>query len=47
MKTWKTADPRKVQLKILKNRNGRSGVSLHFDYYPMFNTFLASEDEDT
>ena len=36
---WKKADPRKAQLKILKNRNGNMGISLYYDYYPMFNTF--------
>ncbi|MCL2514253.1 MAG: toprim domain-containing protein, partial [Oscillospiraceae bacterium] len=35
----KAADPRKAQLKILKNRNGKIGLSLYYDYYPMFNTF--------
>jgi len=35
----KRADPRKAQLKILKNRNGRIGESLYYDYYPKFNCF--------
>ena len=35
----KTADPRKAQLKILKNRNGKIGISLYYDYYSMFNMF--------
>ena len=35
----KIADPRKAQLKILKNRNGKIGISLFYDYYPMFNCF--------
>jgi len=35
----KAADPRKAQLKILKNRNGKIGISLYYDYYPMFNMF--------
>ena len=43
---WKTADPRKAQLKILKNRNGKMGESLYFDYYPMFNKFTETDDED-
>ena len=44
----KTADPRKAQLKILKNRNGKIGISLYYDYYPMFNTFKETDapDED-
>lgn len=39
----KAADPRKAQLKVLKNRNGKTGVSLYYDYYPMFNIFKESE----
>ena len=39
---WKKADPRKAQLKILKNRNGKLGISLYYDYYPMFNIFKES-----
>jgi replicative DNA helicase len=35
----KVADPRIAQLKILKNRNGKIGVSLFYEYYPMFNYF--------
>lgn len=35
----KSANPRKAQLKILKNRTGKIGVSLYYDYYPMFNMF--------
>jgi len=31
--------PRKIELKILKNRNGVTGDSVTFDYYPMFNYF--------
>jgi replicative DNA helicase len=31
--------PRKIELKILKNRNGSTGDSITFDYYPMFNYF--------
>lgn len=28
-----------IQLKILKNRNGKSGTEARFSYYPMFNTY--------
>jgi replicative DNA helicase len=35
----KAADPRKTQLKILKNRNGKIGINLYYDYFPMFNCF--------
>ena len=31
--------PRKVDLKILKNRNGSTGESVGFNYYPKFNSF--------
>lgn len=34
--------PQKIQLKILKNRNGGKGDSL-FDFYPMFNYFTISD----
>jgi len=40
---WKNppnGGPRKVQLKILKNRNGASGANIFFDYYAPFNYFL-------
>ena len=39
----KKADPRKAQLKILKNRNGKIGLSLYYDYYPKFNTFRETD----
>lgn len=32
-------DPRHMEVRVLKNRNGRRGASLYFDYYPMFNLF--------
>ena len=35
----KQKDPREVELVILKNRNGRSGDKLAFNYYPLFNYF--------
>jgi len=38
--TSKTTDPRKAQLKILKNRNGKIGISLYYNYFPAFNSFL-------
>lgn len=40
---WKCADPRKVQLKILKNRNGATGGNIFYDYYPKFNVFKESK----
>lgn len=36
----KSKDPRQIELKILKNRNGKTGVSVEFDYYPLFNCFM-------
>ena len=35
----KRQQPRKIELKILKNRNGATGDSVTFDYYHMFNYF--------
>lgn len=37
-------DPRAIEAKILKNRNGRRGESLYFDYYPVFNLFDEQEE---
>ena len=35
----KMKNPRNIELKILKNRNGQTGYGLRFNYYPMFNYF--------
>ena len=35
----KKKDPREVELVILKNRNGRTGDTISYRYYPMFNYF--------
>lgn len=35
----KRADPREIELVILKNRNGRTGDKINFNYYAMFNFF--------
>ena len=35
----KKKDPREIELVILKNRNGRTGDTLPFNYYPHFNYF--------
>lgn len=35
----KRKDPREIELVILKNRNGRTGDSLTFNFYPLFNYF--------
>ena len=39
----KNKDVRKITLKILKNRNGRTGDIVKYDYRPMFNFFQESE----
>lgn len=39
----KRKDPREIELTILKNRNGRTGDSIAFKYYPLFNFF--AEDQ--
>lgn len=35
----KAKNPREVELKILKNRNGATGNTIKYEYYPMFNYF--------
>lgn len=35
----KDKNPREIQLKILKNRNGKTGTMLEYAYYPFFNYF--------
>jgi replicative DNA helicase len=35
----KSKSPREIELKILKNRRGRTGISIFFEYYPEFNYF--------
>lgn len=35
----KNNNPRELELKILKNRNGETGVTIEYKYYPMFNLF--------
>ena len=36
-------NPRDIQLKVLKNRNGQTGDTIDFDYYPMFNYFKETD----
>lgn len=36
----KSKEPREIQLKILKNRNGRTGNILDYDYYQKYNFFM-------
>ena len=35
----KRKDPREIELVILKNRNGRTGGKISFNFYPLFNYF--------
>ena len=35
----KSKTPREIEFKILKNRRGRTGISIFFEYYPEFNYF--------
>lgn len=39
----KKENPRKIELRILKNRNGQTGGRIYFDYYALFNYFAQSE----
>lgn len=40
-------DPRQVELVILKNRNGKTGDILPFEYYPLFNRYHEPEGVTT
>lgn len=42
----KRAQTRKLELKILKNRNGETGAEINFDYVPMFNYFMETNDQE-
>lgn len=42
----KRKETRKIELKILKNRNGATGGQINYDYYPMFNYFLETDKEE-
>ena len=39
----KSKNPREIELIILKNRNGKTGVKVDFDYLPLFNDFQESK----
>ena len=39
----KSKNPREVEAVILKNRNGRTGGRIGFDFYAMFNYFTESD----
>lgn len=38
--TEKAKIPREIELKILKNRNGATGVSIDYDYHAQYNRFI-------
>ncbi len=40
----KDKNPREVEAVILKNRNGRTGQTLQYKYYPAFNLFTEAEE---
>lgn len=42
----KRKDPRELELKILKNRNGATGKTLYYDYYPLFNFFVDNGERE-
>lgn len=42
----KEKEPRKVELKILKNRNGETGKSVHFEYHAKYNMYEEVEQSD-
>lgn len=42
----KRADPREIELVILKNRNGRTGDTIEFNYYARFNYFEQLDGEE-
>ncbi|MBC9708003.1 MAG: toprim domain-containing protein [Enterococcus sp.] len=40
----KKKDPREIELVILKNRNGKTGAKVPFEFYPMFNYFVENDN---
>ena len=43
LENLKRKDPRDIAVKILKNRNGRSGTEIKLSYYPKYNFFIGEE----
>lgn len=35
----KSENPRKIEAKLLKNRNGKTGATVNFEYYPQYNYY--------
>lgn len=42
----KAKNPREVELKLLKNRNGETSKRAYFRYYPVFNTYEEVKEEE-
>lgn len=42
----KSKNPREIELKILKNRNGKTGDKLYYEYFPIFNFFKEVENNN-
>ena len=40
----KKANPRKIELVCLKNRNGISNYSCAFEYYPKYDLFISQDN---
>lgn len=41
----KSKNPREIELVILKNRNGKTGDKVPFQFYPMFNYFVENDTQ--
>lgn len=39
----KKKNPREIEIVVLKNRDGKTGDKLYYNYYPQFNVFLEAE----
>jgi len=39
--------PRSIEVKVLKNRNGRTGDKIQYNYYTLFNYFQEQEEQET
>lgn len=40
----KSKNPREIELVVLKNRNGKTGDKVPFEFYPMFNYFVENDN---
>lgn len=41
------ADPRQIELKIIKNRSGQRNIKVFFEYFPVFNYYREVEGSET